>query len=75
MLYRRRIKKKIGKRKKPLAMTSSTISITGVLTKIKRGFNCSITFEIKLDNIAYLSRQSGGPSGTSNRTYTTPSYY
>jgi hypothetical protein len=57
------------KNKKPMPITGTTISISGELTKIKRDFNRHPTFEIELDNIAYLGRQSGASSGTSNRMY------
>jgi hypothetical protein len=50
------------KNKKPMPISGTTISITGILTKIKRDFNHKPTFEIELDNIAYLGRQSGGLS-------------
>jgi hypothetical protein len=52
-----------------MPITGTTISVTGTLTKVKRGFNRTITFEIELDNIAYLNRQSGASTGSSNRTF------
>ena len=45
--------------------TGSLISVTGSLTKIKRGFNQKPTFQIEIDNVAYLNRSSGNPSSTS----------
>jgi hypothetical protein len=53
------------KNKKPMPTTGSTISITGFLTRVKRGFNQNRTLHIELDNIAYLSRtSSSGPSAS-----------
>jgi hypothetical protein len=56
------------KTKKPTPISGTTISVTGMLTKIKRDSNRRPTFEIELDNIAYLQvgRQSGTSSGSSN---------
>lgn len=59
------------KTKKPMPITGSTISITGMLNKVKRGFNHAITFEIELDSIAYLGRQSASLTSPSNRTSNT----
>ncbi|KAF8954245.1 hypothetical protein BDZ97DRAFT_1928530 [Flammula alnicola] len=51
------------KNKKPMPTTGSTISIGGFLTKIKRDADRQPTFEIELDNIAYLGRQSVTSAG------------
>lgn len=45
----------------------STISLTGTLTKIKRGLDHKASLEVELDNIAYLNRSSVGLSSTSQR--------
>lgn len=66
--------------KKPMPSTGSTVSVAGTLTKIKRTFKSRPTFEIEIDNIAYLNRSSGASSSTSHRksplwskpTYLTP---
>ena len=58
------------KGKKPMPVTGTTISVTGMLTKIKRGFNRTITLEIELDNIAYLNRQTTTSTDPSHRMYT-----
>jgi len=57
------------KNKKPVPTTGSTISIGGFLTKIKRGNDGQPLFEIELDSIAYLARQSTpSTSNIPNRT-------
>jgi hypothetical protein len=55
------------KTKKPMPISGTTISVTGMLTKIKRDSDHHPIFEIELDNIAYLQigRQSGGSTGPS----------
>jgi hypothetical protein len=57
------------KGRKPLPTTGTTVSVSGTLTKIRRDADRHPTFEIELDNIAYLSRQSPVPTTSSNRTY------
>ena len=52
-----------------MPITGTTISVTGMLTNVKRGFNRTITLEIELDNIAYLNRQTGTSTDPSHRTY------
>ena len=44
--------------KKPMPTTGSTISVEGILTNVKRGFNHRLTFEVEIDNIAYFNRSS-----------------
>jgi hypothetical protein len=51
--------------KKPMPTSGSTVSITGILTKIKRGFDRKPTFVIEIDNIVYLTRLSGTSTSTS----------
>ena len=46
------------KNKKPMPTLGSTISIGGFLVKVKRDDERQPTFEIELDVIAYLARQS-----------------
>ena len=55
------------KNKKPVPSTGSTISIGGFLTKIKRDDNNQPAFEIELDSIAYLARQSMASTSSANR--------
>jgi hypothetical protein len=54
------------KNKKPIPITGSTISISGFLTKVKRDTNGKASFEIELDNIAYLGRQPAEGSSASH---------
>jgi hypothetical protein len=51
--------------KKPMPSTGSTVSITGILTRVKRGFDRKPTFEVELDNIAYLAHVSGPSTSAS----------
>ena len=44
--------------KKPMPTTGSAISVEGILTNVKRGFNRRPTFEVEIDNIAYFNRSS-----------------
>ena len=55
------------KNKKPLPTTGAMISVTGILTKIKRDSTHKIIFQVELDSIAYLPHQSGGTTSSSNR--------
>jgi len=55
------------KNKKPVPSTGSTISIGGFLTKIKRDDDNQPVFEIELDTIAYLARQSTASTSSPNR--------
>lgn len=57
------------KSKKPMPTTGTNISLSGTLTKIKRDINRKPTFELELDNIAYLAHQSGSSTNISNRTF------
>jgi hypothetical protein len=51
--------------------TGTTISVAAALSKVKRDGNLNRrpTFELELDNIAYLNRQPGGSSSFSNRLH------
>lgn len=55
-----------------MAITGTTISVTGTLTRIKRDADHKPTFEIELENIAYLSRQSVTSNNPSNRMFPFP---
>jgi hypothetical protein len=50
------------KTKKPMPTTGSVISVIGFLTKIKCGFDHNLTFQVELDNIAYLNRSAANPN-------------
>ena len=57
------------KTKKPMPTTGTSISLSGFLMKIKRDINRKPSFEIELDNIAYLGHPSASSGTVSNRTF------
>jgi hypothetical protein len=54
--------------KKPMPTTGSVTSVVGILTKIKRGFERKRTFQLELDNVAFLTpNRSSGTSGPTSQ--------